>query len=146
MYSNPFNSKIERYKYDGYYYATKIKKLEHDKALKYAELSNTFARKKYLNEQPSTRIPNNNKHLTYKELPYPTYDKEGIIREDKYYIYYKDKMWSKSYDKYMMLHYSNKSTYILYCDPADKKFKRYIIEEHERKKRDKNKNLYVEVL
>ena len=146
MYNNPYHSKKERNKFNGYYYATKIKKLDHDKAIEYAELNNTFARKKYLNEQPSTRIPNNNDKLTYQDLPYPTYEKEGIIREDKYYIYYKDKIWSKSYDKYLANYYTGKSTYILYRDPSDKRFNKYIIEERERKKRNKNQNLYVEVI
>ena len=82
MYNNPFSSKTERYKYDGYYYGVKVKKLDHDRAIEYAELSNKFGRKKYLNEMPSTRKPNNIKHLTYQDLPYPTYSKEGIINED----------------------------------------------------------------
>ena len=146
MYTNPYSSKLERYKYDGYYYAIKVKNLNHDRAIEYAELSNKFGRKKYLNEMPSTRKPNNIKHLTYQDLPYPTYSKEGIINEDDYYIYYKDKIWSKSYDKYLANYYTSKSTYILYRDPSDKRFKRYIIEERERKPRAKNRNLYVEVI
>ena len=146
MYNNPFHSKKERYKFNGYYYATKIKKLDHDKAIEYAELDNTYSRKKYLNEQPGTRPANNLKHLTYKDLPYPTYDKEGIIKEDDNYVYYKDKIWSKTYDKYLANYYTSKSTYILYRDPIDNKFKRYIIEERKRKPRANNKNLYVEVI
>ena len=146
MYNNPFSSKTQRYKYEGYYYATKIKNLDHDRAIEYAELNNKFSRKKYLNQMPSTRKPNNIKHLTYKDLEYPKHDENGIIREDQYYIYYKDKIWSKSYDKYLANYYTSKSTYILYRDPSDKRFKRYIIEERERKPRAKNRNLYVEVI
>ena len=146
MYTNPYSSRSERYKYSGYYYATRIKKLDHDKAIEYAECNDTFSRKKYLNEMPSSRPANNIDKPTYKDLPYPTHDKEGIIKEDKYYIYYQDRMWSKSYDKWMALHYTNKSTYILYRDPSDKTFKRYVIEERERKPREKNKNLYVEMI
>ena len=127
---NPFSCVKEKYKYAGYRYAMAVKSLDHNKAIEYANLDNTFDRKKYLNEPPSNRKPNNIDTKSYVDLDYPTYDKEGIIKMDKYYIYYKDKIWSKSFDKYLSLLKNSKSKYALLRDPITRKHRRYILEEY----------------
>jgi len=127
---NPYHSKNEKYKYDGYRYATRVKSLDHNKALEYSKLTNTYDRKKYLNEPSSSRKPNNIDTKTYKELEYPTYDKEGIISIDDYYVYYKDKVWSKSFDKYLGILTTSKSKYVMIRDPVCRKHRRHILEEY----------------
>ena len=101
--SNPYHSKNERKKYNIYRYGTMVKSLDHNQAIEYAELDNTYDRKKYLNEPSCNKKPNNLNSKTYIDLEYPTYDKEGIISMDDYYIYYKDKVWSKSFVYYILV-------------------------------------------
>lgn len=130
MKTNPFHSKNEKYKYNGYRYAMEVKSLDHDKAVEYGNLTNTYDRKKYLNEPPRSRKANNIDSKTYVDLEYPTYDKEGIISIDDYYIYYKDKVWSKSFDKYLSLLTTSKSKYVMIRDPVSRKHRRHILEEY----------------
>jgi hypothetical protein len=128
--SNPFHSRNENYKYNGYRYAIMVKSLDHDKAVEYGNLDNTYDRKKYLNEPLVNRKPNNIDSKTYVDLEYPTYDKEGIISIDNYYVYYKDKVWSKNFDKYINILTTSKSKYVMIRDPVSRKHRRHILEEY----------------
>jgi hypothetical protein len=47
---------------------------------------------------------------------YPDYEKNGIIKEDKLYIYYINKVWSKSQSKYLKPLDSRKGKYINLID------------------------------
>ena len=128
IYKNPYKSNTKRY--NMYRYAFLKRGQTHEKAIEYSECENPDLRKKILGIPAKPRIYSQ----TYYQPPmptYPTYDKENIISSDINYIYYPDKIWSKSRDTYLKVH-DNKWIFIL--DPnADntgrrtKKCMRYLL-------------------
>jgi hypothetical protein len=46
--------------------------------------------------------------INVPNINYCDYDKEGIIKEDKHYIFYEDKIYSKSQFKYLTIHNTTK--------------------------------------
>jgi hypothetical protein len=103
-YNNPYDSKKQRQEYARYYYAFTKKLLYHEDCIKYAtSQSFRFKIAKYKkNRKP--RQPTQLKQVDLNKVVYNfdlDYDKEGIINEDKYYIFYKNKVYSKERFKYL---------------------------------------------
>jgi hypothetical protein len=64
--------------------------------------SGDYTKERLLKDKESSNkinVTNNN---------YNDYDKEGIIKEDKHYIFYEDKIYSKSQFKYLTIHNTTK--------------------------------------
>lgn len=108
-YNNPYHSKKQKTEYARYYHAFTKKLLCHEDCIMYAT-SQAFRYK-------STEYKQNRKQRQEKEnvnlnkVVYNfdnDYDKEGIINTDKYYIYYKDKVYSKERFKYLSVMKNNK--------------------------------------
>jgi len=113
----------DRIKYFRYRYAYYRYKLNHDNCIKYAEGSNPQMRKKILGDlvqvRPNRKPHCNNMSITYTPLSdsnYNSYDKNNIINEDKFYIYYNDKVWSKCVDDYLKIQESSKRKYVMVRD------------------------------
>lgn len=112
-----------RQKYFRYRYAYYKHKLNHDNCIKYAEGNSPQMRKKILGDlvqvRPGRKPHTNNMSITYTPLcdsNYNTYDKNNIINEDKFYIYYKNKVWSKCVDDYLTIQETSKRKYVMIRD------------------------------
>ena len=69
--------------------------------------------------RPGRKPHTNNMSITYTPLcdsNYNTYDKNNIINEDKFYIYYKNKVWSKCVDDYLRIQETSKRKYVMIRD------------------------------
>ena len=128
IYKNPYKSDTKEYSF--YRYAFLKRSQTHEKAIEYSDCKNNDLKKKILGIPAKPRIH----EKAYYEPRIPTYplpDPENIISTDINYIYYPDKIWSKSRDTYLKVH-DNKWVFIL--DPnADntgrttKKCMRYLL-------------------
>tara|TARA_R110000851_G_scaffold258693_3_gene411168 strand:+ start:2250 stop:2627 length:378 start_codon:yes stop_codon:yes gene_type:complete len=67
------------------------------KSIEYAEC-NDFAQRKLILNNPRKKRDYPIFHNTFI---YNIHDKDGIIKEDSFYIYYKDKIWSKNHNIYL---------------------------------------------
>lgn len=109
-YNNPYDSKKQKTEYSRYYYAFTKKLLYHEDCIKYAT-SESF-RYKIAKYKPNRKPrPPNPKPVNLNKVVYNfdiDYDKEGIINEDKYYIFYKNKVYSKERFKYLNIIKSQK--------------------------------------
>lgn len=109
-YNNPYDSKKQKTEYSRYYYAFTKKLLYHEDCIKYAT-SQSF-RYKIAKYKPNRKPrPPNPKPVNLNKVVYNfdiDYDKEGIINEDKYYIFYKNKVYSKERFKYLNIIKSQK--------------------------------------
>jgi len=120
-YNNPYDSKKQRQEYGRYYYAFTKKLLYHEDCIKYAT-SESFRYKiaeyKKNRKQRQKRQPTQPNLVDLNKVVYnfidDDYDKEGIINEDKYYIFYKNKVYSKERFKYLSVMKNNKEgNYVL---------------------------------
>lgn len=113
-YNNPYSVKTDRPSYARYYYAFTKKLLCHEDCIKYAT-SESFRIK--ITKYKQNRKPRQEKKVEPNEVVYNfdnDYDKEGIINTDKYYIFYKDKVYSKDRFKYLNILKNNKEgNYVL---------------------------------
>ena len=105
IYNNPYNTYSECKKYRLYYYAYTKKSLNHHDCIKYANCEEYRAsikcypnkRKPYkTNEEPLTQADYDHFNSLYD------YDKEGIVKKDEWYIFYVDKIYSISQNKYLI--------------------------------------------
>jgi hypothetical protein len=103
-YDNPFDSRDNRTEYYRYYYAFKKKLLSHDDCLRYVYNENfrysvTNYKKNRKQREQSIKDKVDPNVVVYNfDLDF---DKDGIIREDKTYVFYKDKVFSKERFKYL---------------------------------------------
>ncbi len=103
-YDNPYNSRDNKKEYARYYYAFTKKLLSHDDCLRYVH--NPCFRYSVCNYKKN-RKQREPKEKTIEDLNVVVYnfdldyDKDGIISEDKYYVFYKDKVYSKERFKYL---------------------------------------------
>jgi hypothetical protein len=111
-YDNPFNSRDNRTEYYRYYYAFTKKLLSHDDCLRY--VYNSCFRYSVTNYKKN-RKEREQKEKTMEDLNVSVcnfdildYDKDGIISEDKTYVFYKDKIYSKERFKYLNIIKSKK--------------------------------------
>ena len=119
-YNNPYDSRKQRQEYARYYYAFTKKLLYHEDCIKYATCQSfrykiteyKKNRKQRQQTQPKPNLVDLNK-VVYNFID-DDYDKEGIINEDKYYIFYKNKVYSKERFKYLSVMKNNKEgNYVL---------------------------------
>ena len=110
QYDNPYISGTQQYNTYRYF----CKKFP-DKS--YEEIKNIVDNWSYKYKCHYSKYPKCNNNTsgkpTYKELEYPTYDQDGIIKSDNRYVYYKDKVWSKGQDKYLMPKTDSQGTHVL---------------------------------
>lgn len=111
-YNNPYNSKKQKTEYARYYYAFTKKLLYHEDCIKYAtsqsfryKIAKYKKNRKQRQPNPKPKPVNLNKVVYNFDIDY---DKEGIINEDKYYIFYKNKVYSKERFKYLNIIKSQK--------------------------------------
>tara|TARA_B100000424_G_C22923802_1_gene491460 strand:+ start:642 stop:1049 length:408 start_codon:yes stop_codon:yes gene_type:complete len=100
-YNNPYSVKTDRSSYARYYYAFTKKLLCHEDCIKYAT-SQAFRYK--ITEYKKNRKQRQPKPVDLNKVVYNfdlDYDKDGILKQDKYYIFYKDKVYSKERFKYL---------------------------------------------
>jgi hypothetical protein len=113
-YDNPYNSKDYKTEYARYYYAFTKKLLSHDDCLRYVNDSNFRRNICNYKKNRKQREQREQKEKTIEELNVTVYnfdldyDKDGIISEDKTYVFYKDKVYSKERFKYLNVIKSNK--------------------------------------
>jgi hypothetical protein len=106
-YDNPFDSRDNRTEYYRYYYAFKKKLLSHDDCLRYVYNENFRYSVTNYKKNRKEREQREQKEKTIEDLNVVVYnfdmdyDKDGIIREDKTYVFYKDKIYSKERFKYL---------------------------------------------
>jgi len=110
-YNNPYSVKTDRPSYSRYYYAFTKKLLCHEDCIKYAT-SECFRikiteYKKNRKQRQEKNFDPNDPNKTYYNFD-NDYDKEGILKQDKYYIFYKNKVYSKERFRYMNIHKSKK--------------------------------------
>ena len=110
-YNNPYSIKTDRPSYARYYYAFTKKLLCHEDCIKYAT-SETFRikiteYKKNRKQRQEKKFDPNDPNKTYYNFD-NDYDKEGILKQDKYYIFYKNKVYSKERFRYINIHKSKK--------------------------------------
>ncbi len=112
-YNNPYNVKNNRQAYARYYYAFTKKLLCHEDCIKYAtsecfriKITDYKKNRKQRQKQKENFDPND-PNKTYYNFE-NDYDKDGIINTDKYYIFYKDKVYSKERFKYLNIIKSTK--------------------------------------
>lgn len=105
VYNNPYNTNSECIKYRLYYYAYTKKSLKHFDCINYAECekyrtsvkSYGKLRKPYKKkDEPLTQEDYDNFNILYM------YDKDGIVKIDQWYVFYVDKIYSRSQDKYLV--------------------------------------------
>lgn len=132
--NNPYKSDKNRTKYFRYRYVQYKYNLKHEDCIKYAEANNQFERKKILGDlkhlRPNRKPQTNNMVISYKPVidpNYVSYDKNNIINENKFYIFYKDKVWSKSVDKYINILSTSKRKYAVLRDTETGKSYTYTI-------------------
>lgn len=111
-YNNPYDSKKQKTEYSRYYYAFTKKLLYHEDCIKYAtsesfryKIAKYKKNRKQRQPNPKPKPVNLNKVVYNFDIDY---DKEGIINEDKYYIFYKNKVYSKERFKYLNIIKSQK--------------------------------------
>lgn len=111
-YNNPFNSRDNKTEYYRYYYAFTKKLLSHDDCLRYVYNENfrysvtNYKKNRKQREQREQKDKVDPNVVVYNfDMDY---DKEGIIREDKTYVFYKDKVYSKERFKYLNIIKSKK--------------------------------------
>lgn len=129
-YNNPYSPKTDRQSYARYYYAFTKKLLCHEDCIKYAT-SQSFRYK-------ITEYKKNRKQRQQKKEPVDLnkvvynfdldYDKEGILNEDKYYIFYKDKVYSKERFKYLNIIESTKYGNYIRLNSGDYNNYKYILQ------------------
>ncbi len=143
MYNNPYlsseNNKEERQKYFTFRHFTKKypNTLSREEIIKLCENRDYKRYEIYRNEDVvRKRLATMNKNLVVKRekgeigFYYPVSDKEGILEENKRYILYKDKVWSKGQDRYLKPITNSKGIYcLLYTSPADeeRRYEKYYI-------------------
>ena len=124
---NPYHSAYQRQEYHRYYYYT------HRSSKKYTEDELTK-----LCENPNNNTkyyPPNSRPKKYKQNKgispsYPTPDKEGQLKENDQYIFYRDKVWSKLRDKYLKVHCPKKQGKYCHLNIFDKEKNTYIGEKY----------------
>ena len=107
FYNNPYSSTTQTKKYQYYYYAYTKKLLSPEDCIKYSECDKFRNKcKNYKQDRKSRANLIINDTPIYHECNYvdDTYDKEGIIDIDKWYVFYKDKVYSKERYKYLLIH------------------------------------------
>jgi len=111
-YDNPFDSKDNRTEYYRYYYAFTKKLLSHDDCLRYVYNENfrysvtNYKKNRKQREQKEKTMEDLNVSVCNFDIL--DYDKDGIISEDKTYVFYKDKIYSKERFKYLNIIKSKK--------------------------------------
>lgn len=142
MYDNPYlsspNNKLERQKYYTFRHFTKKypNKLSRDEIIKICENRDYERYEIYRNEEVvRKRLATMNKNIRMNQTEtfdhsYPEADKEGILEENKRYILYKDKVWSKGQDRYLKPITNSKGIYcLLYTRLSDneRRYEKYYI-------------------
>ena len=115
-YNNPYSSIKEKVKYQYYYYAYTKKLLNAQDCIKYCECDKFRNESKKYRENRKSRA-----NLIIDDKPIyhecndldNSYNQEGIIDKDKWYVYYKDKVYSRERYKYLHIHKTKK--YGNYC-------------------------------
>jgi hypothetical protein len=119
---NPYILSTEKQKYYRFNYYSKICKTE----LSYDEIIVMCE-----NPNKNKRIyPKNRKKATYKYketfiATYPTPCPNNIIDENDKYIFYKDKVWTKLRDKYLVIHSSKKDGHYCRLNYWNEELKKY---------------------
>ena len=115
-YDNPYSSTKETKKYQLYYYAYTKKLLNVEDCITYSEDINFRNKSKKYKENRKSRanLIKDDKPIYHEcnDLD-NSYNQEGIIDKDKWYVYYKDKVYSKERYKYLNIHKTKK--YGNYC-------------------------------
>ena len=111
-YNNPYHSRKQKTEYARYYHAFTKKLLCHEHCIKYAtskafRIKITEYKKNRKQRQQEKKFDPNDLNKTYYNFD-NDYDKEGILKQDKYYIFYKNKVYSKERFRYMNIHKSKK--------------------------------------
>lgn len=77
----------------------------------YYRLTKQKQRREYKKTGDYTKEKKEKHKLLWEKMNYiPKPPEEGILKEDKFYIYYKDKIWSKTKDSFLKsIKYSNNS-------------------------------------
>lgn len=113
-YNNPFDSKDNRKEYYRYYYAFTKKLLSHDDCLRYVYNENfrysvtNYKKNRKQREQSIKEKTMEDLNVSVCNFDILDFDKEGIISEDKTYVFYKDKIYSKERFKYLNIIKSKK--------------------------------------
>ena len=105
IYNNPYNTHAESKRYRLYYYAYTKKLLNHNECIQYANCEKFREQtKKY----PNKRKPYNKNEEPLTQADYDhfnslyEYDRDGIVKIDKWYVFYVDKIYSISQNKYLI--------------------------------------------
>ena len=108
---NPYNKKTETQKWQRFYYYSRTYYVEDIQELLAICEEGKYTHIAEFRKKNKPRKKKENKTLdirTYEQLnktvidkDYPTPDKNGILKQDDRYIFYKDKVWSKLRDKYL---------------------------------------------
>jgi len=109
-YNNPYSTITEKRKYHYYYYAYTKKSLCEEDCLKYAEsIKFRIQSKKYATRETRAALIKDDTpiYLECNDID-NSYDQEGIIDENKWYVFYKDKVYSKERYKYLNIHRTKK--------------------------------------
>jgi len=110
QFNNPYMSGTQQY--NTYRYFCKAYPNKSYEEIKYIVDNWSYKTKRHYTKHNKS-FDNTNGKPTYKELEYPTYDPNGIIKSDIRYVYYKDKVWSKGQDRYLKPINDSKGTYVL---------------------------------
>lgn len=128
-YNNPYSTITEKRKYHYYYYAYTKKGFCEEDCLKYAEsIKFRIQSKKYATRETRAALIIDDTPI-YHECndEDDRYDKEGIIDENKWYVFYKHKVYSKERYKYLNIHRTKKYGNYVVLNCADyNKSKHYV--------------------
>lgn len=105
VYNNPFNTNSECIRYRLYYYAYTKKSLNHFDCIRYADCEKY---RESIKSYGKKRKPYKKKDEPLTQEDYDKfnslyiYDPDGIVKIDEWYVFYVDKIYSKSQNKYLI--------------------------------------------
>ena len=105
-YDNPYSSTKDKVKYQMYYYSYTKKLLSHDDCIQYS-IDEEFRNKckTYKSRKTRAQLLKDQKPIYhYSDAVDDSYDKERIIDENKWYVFYSNKVYSKLTYKYLSIH------------------------------------------